>query len=195
YQMTMKFDNAILKYKGVQSGVLNMDGSNVGEVMVQEGLITMSWHEGHGRSVSVASDKVLFTVSFEVLSDTRVSEAVSVNSILTRAEAYDEQISVMGLTMEFKDGERTVEVFDLYQNVPNPFESSTVIGYTLPREMPAILTIYDVSGKVLLVRDLEGKRGYNESRIRHSELNGSGVMYYQLDAEDYTSTRRMVLID
>jgi hypothetical protein len=114
---------------------------------------------------------------------------------MTRAEAYDEDVEVKALTLEFRNGSSTVEVFELYQNVPNPFKGATVVGYTLPSEMPAVLTVYDVSGKVLLVKDLDGNKGYNEEKISRAELNGAGVLYYQLDAADYTATKRMVLID
>jgi hypothetical protein len=195
YQLTLKYDASKLSYAGVESGVLELNGGNVGTSRLNEGLLTMSWNEQSGKTLSVSAEEVLFTLTFEVTGEGQASEAVSVNSLITQAEAYDGHLNVKGLNLEFRDGGEVVEVFELYQNVPNPFESQTVIGYNLPTEMEAVLTLYDVSGKVILVREVEGKRGYNEEQIRRSELTGSGVLYYQLDAADYTATRRMVLID
>ena len=83
----------------------------------------------------------------------------------------------------------------MHQNVPNPFESKTTIGFDLPEAIASTLTIYDVTGKVLKVVEVEGVKGYNEVNLTKAELSGAGVLYYQLDAADYTATKRMVLID
>jgi hypothetical protein len=86
-------------------------------------------------------------------------------------------------------------VFALYQNEPNPFDRETVIRYTLPKDSEVKLTVYDVAGKVLRVVNQEGRKGLNQIVLHKSELGRTGVMYYQLDAADHTSTRRMVVIE
>jgi len=55
--------------------------------------------------------------------------------------------------------------------------------------------MYDVTGKVLRVYEIEGLKGLNTKVINKSELNGNGVIYYQLDAANYTATKRMVIIE
>jgi hypothetical protein len=191
YQFTMTYDVNTLSFAGIESGALTVNGANIGTSRIDEGMITMSWNDVTGAAVSVEAGVALFTMTFDVVGNAKASQAISVNSMLTRAEAYDEDIEVKALTLEFRNGSSTVEVFELYQNVPNPFKGATVVGYTLPSEMPAVLTVYDVSGRVLLVKDLDGKKGYNEEKIARAELNGAGVLYYQLDAANYTATRRM----
>jgi hypothetical protein len=195
YQFTMKYDVNTLSFAGIESGALTVNGANIGTSRIDEGMITMSWNDVSGDAVSVEAGVALFTMTFDVVGNAKASQAININSVMTRAEAYDEDVEVKALTLEFRNGSSTVEVFELYQNVPNPFKGATVVGYTLPSEMPAVLTVYDVSGKVLLVKDLDGNKGYNEEKISRAELNGAGVLYYQLDAADYTATKRMVLID
>ena len=85
--------------------------------------------------------------------------------------------------------------FDLYQNTPNPFKGETVIGFNLPESAAATLTIYDVSGKVLKLVRGEFGQGYNEVIINRSELSGAGVLYYQLDTDTHSATKKMILID
>ena len=60
--------------------------------------------------------------------------------------------------------------------------------------MGARLTIYDVTGKV--VKTIEGvyQKGYNEIDLRQSQLNVSGLMYYQLDTDNFTATKKMIII-
>ncbi|MDQ3141937.1 MAG: T9SS type A sorting domain-containing protein, partial [Bacteroidota bacterium] len=57
------------------------------------------------------------------------------------------------------------------------------------------LTIYDVTGKVLRVYEIKGQKGINSKLIEKTELNGHGVLYYQLDAANYTATKRMVVME
>ena len=61
--------------------------------------------------------------------------------------------------------------------------------------MPAVLSIDDVSGKVVMVRDIDGAKGMNEISLHRSELQAVGVLYYQLDAAEYSATKRMIIIE
>ena len=84
--------------------------------------------------------------------------------------------------------------FVLYQNTPNPFNGYTVIGFELPEDASGQLTIYNVDGRMLKEIKGEYKKGYNEVTIPPDELPMSGVMYYQLDTDRYTATKRMVKV-
>lgn len=86
-----------------------------------------------------------------------------------------------------------VDAFELFQNRPNPFRSGTVIGFYLPQSANARLTIYDIQGRRLKVMEGYYGRGYHEIPIEAGDLNATGVLYYQLDTDNYTQTRRMIL--
>jgi hypothetical protein len=83
----------------------------------------------------------------------------------------------------------------LYQNQPNPFANETQIRFNLPEAMPATLTIYDVSGKV--VQQIEGmyKKGMNQVQVDKSMLPATGILYYQLEAGEFRATKKMILLD
>jgi hypothetical protein len=55
------------------------------------------------------------------------------------------------------------------------------------------LTIYDINGKVLQLFDIEGVMGDNQVLINASQLGISGVLYYQLDCDTYSSTKKMIV--
>ena len=92
----------------------------------------------------------------------------------------------------------------LLPNYPNPFNPETWIPYQLAHAADVQVTIYDTKG--VMVRQLNlGHQpagfytarskaaywdGYNES----GELVASGVYFYQLQAEDYSALRRMVIV-
>ena len=119
------------------------------------------------------------------------------NSEITAAEAYDGNLVTKDLKLNVRTnkGLEEVSTFELYQNEPNPFNKQTVVSFTLPEAKAATLTMYDVTGKVLRVYEIEGVKGMNTQVINKSDLNGNGVIYYQLDAANYTATKRMVVID
>ena len=38
------------------------------------------------------------------------------------------------------------------------------------------------------------QQGYNEITLLQSQLNVSGLLYYQLDTETFTATKKMIII-
>ncbi|MBK9992890.1 MAG: hypothetical protein IPP01_02595 [Saprospiraceae bacterium] len=71
-----------------------------------------------------------------------------------------------------------------------------MVSFRLPRAMESSLTIYDQYGKVIRIYEIKGVKGINQISINKLDLNGgSNILYYQLDAADYTATKRMVLVD
>jgi hypothetical protein len=189
YQYTLHFDAGSLSYAGVESGSIELGDLNFGLNRLSEGTLTTSWHSENG----VSSDDVLYTLVFKATSTGRLSESVRLSSSVTRAEAYTVSGETRGVSMSLRSSEAGL-VYELHQNQPNPFASETVIGFTLPKAMDASITIYDVTGKVLKYIEVAGDQGYNQVPVRSGDLSASGVLYYQLDTEDFTATKRMVVI-
>ena len=92
----------------------------------------------------------------------------------------------------------------LHRNYPNPFNPETWIPYQLAESAEVTLTIYDMNGR--LVRRLavgHQAAGIYQSRSRAIYWNGrnqlgefvaSGLYFYTLTADDFTATRRMMIV-
>jgi hypothetical protein len=88
----------------------------------------------------------------------------------------------------------------LYQNVPNPFGSSTILRYDIPDGGSEVcLNVYSVNGR--LVRNMVAEYqsgGYKEvtwdGRDNQGNQVPSGVYFYQLVASEYLATKRMLLL-
>ena len=158
-------------------------------------IITTSWNSNKGESYG--ADEVLFTVVFKANKSVNIGSAIAINSEVTTAEAYDVSLNAKNVKLSARTNTGVVEtaVFELFQNEPNPFNKQTVVSFNLPTAAAATLTMYDVTGKVLRVYEIEGVKGVNTKVINKSDLNGNGVIYYQLDAANFTATKRMVVID
>ena len=92
----------------------------------------------------------------------------------------------------------------LHANYPNPFNPETWIPYHLADDTEVRISIYDIQGA--LVRQFNiglQKAGYYTDRTKATYWDGrneigepvaSGVYFYTLTTDDYTGTRRMVIL-
>lgn len=94
-------------------------------------------------------------------------------------------------------GIQTVQIpntFRLYQNYPNPFNPVTKIKYGLPKNGYVKLTVYDELGKEVAVL----VDGYREANTYEAVFDAnnlpSGVYYYKLEADEFSDTKKMVII-
>jgi hypothetical protein len=104
----------------------------------------------------------------------------------------------VGVEEDGHDGIRP-DRYELDQNHPNPFNSSTTISYVLPVPGKVTLRIYNILGQtVRTVVDAARSAGRHEMSWdgKNDQGNevGSGVYLYTLRSGDVVLTRRMVLM-
>jgi len=85
-------------------------------------------------------------------------------------------------------------VYGLYQNYPNPFNPKTDILFDLPKESFVKLIVYDALGKeVSILANQNLKAG--SYKIDWDATNyPSGIYFYKIEAGDFSSTKKMILI-
>ena len=89
--------------------------------------------------------------------------------------------------------------FKLYENYPNPFNASTTVEYNLQRTSRVTLKIYDILGReVVTLMDEKQKEGFHrihwDGRDNMDRLVATGLYLYRIDAGDFVSTRKMVVL-
>jgi hypothetical protein len=107
-------------------------------------------------------------------------------------------VTVQGVVTGIPDG-RSPAQFALLQNIPNPFNPTTVIRFETAQTASVVLRIYDGSGR--LVRTLlDGELPASkhevtwDGRDQHGIAVATGVYFYRLVAGDHRATKRMVLL-
>lgn len=88
--------------------------------------------------------------------------------------------------------------FYLSQNYPNPFSEKTVIKYCVGYKTRVQITVYNSEGKEIekLVDEEKNPGTYEidfQSAIGSRQL-ASGNYYFRLEAGDYTSEKKMLLL-
>jgi len=86
------------------------------------------------------------------------------------------------------------EKYILYQNYPNPFNPKTIISYSCKSPGNVTLTIYNVQGKEIETAVNEFKNPGRYSIEFNADGYSSGIYYYTLKAEDFTDTKKMLLL-
>ena len=88
----------------------------------------------------------------------------------------------------------------LFQNFPNPFNPETIIGFDLAEESTVTLTVYDITGQV--VQTLADTRVFpagHHSLVwnglnKDGEKVSSGVYFYRLQTTNFSSMKKMTLL-
>jgi len=85
-------------------------------------------------------------------------------------------------------------VYKLEQNYPNPFNPSTIIKFAVPERSIVLIKIYDILGsEILTLVNEEMERGWYE-RVFNASGSASGMYIYRMQAGNYISTKKMLLI-
>jgi hypothetical protein len=84
--------------------------------------------------------------------------------------------------------------YNLSQNYPNPFNPTTSIQFAIPKESFVKLTVFNILGqemKVLVNKNMSA--GNYKINFDASRFN-SGMYVYRIEAGDFVSVRKMLLV-
>jgi hypothetical protein len=91
-------------------------------------------------------------------------------------------------------GNRVPEYFTLYQNYPNPFNPTTNISYSIPTNSRVIIKVYDVAGREIeTIENSERTAGTHIVMFNAKNLS-SGIYFYKLITNNYSATKKFVLM-
>jgi hypothetical protein len=188
YQMTL---GGRLEITNIQSGTLNLDNN----VAIVDGKAAISWN--NETPINTSSSDVLFTIQAKSLVAGKLSEILIISPVITNAEAYrNESLEIESIKLKFQNHANSVDdQYSLSQNEPNPFKDETVIKYQLPTSQRVKFTVVDVTGKVILVKEIESTKGSNSIKLTKNDVKAKGMAYYTLEGENFKATKHMVIIE
>ena len=173
----------------VKAGTMDVTEDNFG--WLQNRTLTSSWNKAEGLDVDNSSP--LFTLVLTAGASMKLSEVISLISNPTVAEAYTTNSEIMDLALTFRGAEERFD-FELLQNEPNPFTGTTQIGYVIPSSGEVILSMFDLTGKQLFNQTLSGVKGMNRVEISKDQIGAQGMVYYQIQFQGYTATKKMLIL-
>ena len=187
-QMTVEFNG--LTFNDVSGKAIAVGASNVG--VISDNVITMSWNS----NVAISTTDELFVITAVATQNGNISEMIKVTDRVITPEVYvGSSLETLNVELGIRGSNGLALANELMQNEPNPFKQSTAISFNLATAGKASLTIRDVAGKVIRTVNGEYAAGMNTISIEKSDINTVGVLYYTLISDDFSETKKMIIVD
>ena len=135
------------------------------------------------------------TSSYSLNANGKMDEFRLYNRALTAAEITGTWNMELPVYQGVNNNQNNVPAtYNLSQNYPNPFNPTTNISYTLPKTGNVKLVVFDVLGREIttLVNGVK-TAGTHVVNFNASSLS-SGVYFYRIEANDFTATKKMMLV-
>lgn len=195
-------------YPSTYPPLIDYNGDGVTDVTLRPA----SPGDGNYLIVDVVTDSVIFGLSdpiyshwlFRALADVDddselelVISAVDPSLACETTYVYGTGVSTMALE---GSGASSVPVHTLNQNFPNPFRGqTTTIEYSVQRDCPISIKIYNSAGQqIRTLVDEHKKMGDYIARWDGRDGRGNrvadGIYFYQMQAGQYTSAKKAVLL-
>lgn len=202
-----KWEGVLIKFNNVTVTNVNADGnpgpngggnSNFGEVLINDGSgdLRMELQEGPHRfhnnwATTLPANK---TVALNAGDRFTTVKGILFFSFSNYKIVPRKDDDFEGYQTSVEDGLLPDE-FILKQNYPNPFNPNTIIEYNLPEATVVTLKIFDLMGREIktLVNSEYQTKGLYKYFLNAQDLS-SGVYFYQLKTDKFSSTKKMVLI-
>jgi len=120
--------------------------------------------------------------------------AVGDNGAIIKTSTGGEIIDVAIYEPESGDAPVVVELFQLHQNYPNPFNPTTTIIYEVAKSEKTIVSIYNILGKEIATLVSEIKQPGKYQVIWEAGDQPTGMYFVRMQAGNYTSVRKMMLL-
>ena len=208
YQFALLFDETAIE-------VINYDSSTIIQndyERVAPNIVTAISENISISGLSVGENTTLFSINIKALKDVQLSEVISLENALFEGLAVSYKLNSSGLVPGVSDfkvleieldfpsttptpvNEIAKSNLILHQNQPNPFSHTTTISFELPVADNASFDIFDANGR--LVKSIDGfyQKGLNYIQIHQDDLPSKGLFYYQLTTNNYSSSKRMLVL-
>ena len=187
-QFALNYDFHMLEFTGFSSDKFALSKNNYRER--SPGMVLFSWNDVKNVDFNNA-----LNIEFRAIKDGELVNAsmIFVDEVLN-GEIYNNENEVSRLSLEIEGQVEAIDRLRLLQNKPNPFSDLTNIGFYLPTAGKATISILDLSGKLIYKHEGEFNKGFNELGINSNDIKANGLLYYQLDTEFGSETKKMLLI-
>jgi hypothetical protein len=140
------------------------------------------------------------TLTFNVSDNFSDETVVSITRLRWNegTEVEDPASMIVSYALEI-DSELLPDKFALHQNYPNPFNPVTTLRYDLPENGYVNITVYDMLGReVKTLINQTQDAGYRSvvwnATNDYGKPISAGIYLYQIQAGEYNSTKKMVLL-
>jgi hypothetical protein len=121
----------------------------------------------------------------------QLSSMLAINDKITRSVAFDGNGASKGIALYFNPIQK--EAIQLNQNVPNPWNATTNIGFYLPEANTAVtFTVVDEMGRIVYTTTNTYPSGYQSIVLDKSMVPQAGMYWYSISTAQDKLVQKMV---
>lgn len=162
-------------------------GTTAQSVTVKEGTTSLTTASLKGKADSTGLD--MMTDKFALTAGQHTLQISGANVNIDYVQLIKES------TITGVETAQSPYTFELAQNYPNPFNPATTINFTLAKMSKVNLTVYNVLGQKVatLYNNNIMEAGHHTAQFNAARF-ASGVYFYRLEAGNFTSVKKMMLL-
>jgi len=167
--------------------------TNVNDEMNTLKWTTINLPENYHLAILDISNNKLIDINSDLYSFTNKYEQHPVTfKIFAGSEEYVRQVVE-------EERNKLPDKYDLAQNYPNPFNPTTAIGYRLLAVSDVELGIYNILGQkvAVLVSERQSAGSYQvqwDGTDQHGKLVSSGLYIYMIRADQFSASKKMIIL-
>jgi hypothetical protein len=201
FQLSFKSPSTDFRFVSFYSK--HFPGSQDEYITLTDSVISILWYSKDGNLLEISDDTEFFKISMEYTGE---DSLVFLNPTIN--EIVPIELSLNYISKEFSFSELSTPTHDsfipaqflLKQNYPNPFNPKTTISYRLNQASRVSLIVYNIMGQKIktLVNNFQNS-GINydvvwDGKNENKQNVSSGVYFYILKSENYSDTKKMILL-
>lgn len=98
------------------------------------------------------------------------------------------------IAIDYEEATTTPGSYKLYQSYPNPFNPSTKISFDIPERSYVELKLFDILGRELITMVDESKEAGRYQIDLNMREFASGTYFYRIKANNFTDTKKLMLV-
>ena len=191
-QFTLQFDANNLQWKGIAN---NTVGVETGTNHAEEGSISFLWLDKENNIKTLADGTVLMELVFVPKNPLSIiNSQLSISNAVTAIAAYDKDYNLHGIVMKPSLINVNEPVAENWTVSPNPVTGGMInVSMNLKDSKIIVLRLLDNTGKVLLVKKVDGVKGRNTIPFSLQNQLSNGSYYIQAIGIEGESGKRIVV--
>lgn len=190
FQFTLEANPAYLSLQSIETGSIQ---PRLG-VTQNLGRVAASWYT----TQAIDGEQTIFTLKFLAVQTGTLLQALQMNSVVTKAEAYDQTLSLKSVALQFTMAENrsedltspSIEGLQLFPVSPNPSRGPVVANFYLPEAGYITLRLTDLNGRLVSTQSGQFEKGNHQLSL---PVECSGLLFLSLQSEMETAVQRVVV--
>jgi len=188
-QFTISFNANVLQWKGISNNPLNIE---TGTNHAAEGSVTFLWVDAKNEIKTLEDGSVIMELVFNPTGNC-TNEQLDLNSSITSIAAYDKDYNLHGIVLNPSLINITDIVKETWIIAPNPTKDGVIkVQMNLNNSKTIVFRLSDNTGRVLMVKQVEGVKGTNNITLREGNIP-TGTYYLQATGVDGEEVKKIMV--